>query len=402
MNQRSLFLLLLVAYPLSGAFEVMDNLLGLRELNFESSAPGWIKILKELVLIYLLIFLAWQRRGRVSMSGLLFAFFFALILVVPSAMLNEATSARIGFSYLVASILLLLVCTEVAGAVEVGTLLKYFLSPLVVVILATQLLEIALAPVSLYHEDSLLGLDRRAGIAVIPTTAGCIGALAVFALRGWTRWVALLVVIVANSTTGWACMLLLALWRSSRWRHTLLLYLPLTTAMLIAVVLSRAGFETSVDARLALVEDSYAELRFWVPSAIGALATAKSVAIDPINSLIADSTMLEFVHVFGVLPGFALFFAVAFTLFRTCGSRGLVFFLVASSGFLLIESWTVSALMIFVLAVDNGKTYRKTADATRKRVTKISPASAAATRTPSFPSDHARPSGHNSHLTTSG
>jgi hypothetical protein len=349
MTQRTLFVLLLIAYLLAGVFEVIDNLLGLRELNFETSAPVIVKVLKEIAILVLLVVLAWRRRGFLTFPGTMFLLLFAATLVLPTLLMPEPPSARIGYLYLVASILVLLACSEVAPRVNIDALSRGFLAPAVVAICATQILEIALAPVSLYFEDSLFGLDRRAGIAVIPTTAGCIGALATFQLRGLTRWIGLVIVVLANSTIGWACMLMLLLTRSRNWRRAML-FGPVAGAALVAVAVSRSGFEESVGNRIGLIEQSSQQLLLLLPSRVGALATAKSVAIDPAGSFIADSTMLQFVHVFGIFPGVLLFAAIALLVWRACGARGLLFFIVASSGFLVIESWTVTALMIFVLA----------------------------------------------------
>ena len=68
MKQRILFLTLLLAYLLSGVFEVFDNLLGLRGLNFESSAPFPAKIAKEVAVLALLtaVWLAHRRTYRLN------------------------------------------------------------------------------------------------------------------------------------------------------------------------------------------------------------------------------------------------------------------------------------------------------------------------------------------------
>ena len=46
--------LLFVAFIAGGVFEVIDNILGLRQFNFESSAPVVVKVAKEGAILWLL------------------------------------------------------------------------------------------------------------------------------------------------------------------------------------------------------------------------------------------------------------------------------------------------------------------------------------------------------------
>lgn len=62
LKQRLLFAVLLVAYMFSGVFEAIDNVLGLREFNFDSSAPWPAKVAKELVILLLLGVIVFSRR----------------------------------------------------------------------------------------------------------------------------------------------------------------------------------------------------------------------------------------------------------------------------------------------------------------------------------------------------
>lgn len=124
---------------------------------------------------------------NVQIFDLSFLFLLAVCLVVPTLLLHDGTSARVGYVYLIASIAVLWAACKAAPFVDGRALDSHFLAPAIVLIAVSQLLEIALAPVSLYNEAGLLGLDRRAGLAVIPTTAGCLGALAVYRLKGIFR-----------------------------------------------------------------------------------------------------------------------------------------------------------------------------------------------------------------------
>jgi hypothetical protein len=351
LNQRLLFLALFAAYVASGIFEVFDNLLGLREFNFDSSAPPAAKVAKELAVMLLLgsLFLAHRRSIRIRSGDLVLAVLFASLLVLPSLLVHDATSARVGYAYLVASMAALWMASKVALHVDSHALDTWFLGPIIIVICATQLLEIAVAPTSFYNESSLIGLDRRAGLAVIPTTAGCFGALAVYRLRGFRRALALMVVVLANSSIGWAGLILVLI-AGIRNKRLLPVLVPAALSLLVFLISLRVGFEESSSTRVELIVDSWQQLHLLLPSPIGALATTKSVALDPGSSFIADSTLLEFAHVFGIVPGILMFGACLFMVWRSAGGLGLLFFVIASSGFLLLEAWVLAILLIFALA----------------------------------------------------
>jgi len=351
MSQRLLFLALLVAYLFSGVFEVVDNLLGLREFNFDSSAPFAAKVAKELAIFLILgtLALRHRREGRFRPVDLMIATSITALMVVPTLWQPGVAAARVGYFYLVASIAVLWVASKVAPFVDLQALDRWFLIPAIVLICLSQGIEIYYSPVSLYNESSLLGLDRRAGLAVIPTTAGCLGALAVHRLRGWWRVPALLVVVLANSSIGWACLLLLLVAKVKR-KSRLLLAAPFALGALILLISTRQGFTESSTTRLELFSESWQQLHILTPSAIGSFATAKSVALDPGASFVADASALEFFHVFGVIPGALLLLICALIVWRATGLLGVIVFLIASSGFLLLEAWIVSVLLVFLLA----------------------------------------------------
>ncbi len=352
MTQRLLFLGLLIAYMFSGVFEVVDNLLGLREFNFDSSAPLAAKVAKEVAMLLLLgtLLYAHRRSAKVRISDLLLAATFAILLVLPTLLVQKTTSASIGYVYLLLSMAVLWVACKASPHVDSRAFDLWFLAPAIIMICGSQLLEIVIAPISLYNESSLLGLDRRAGLAVVPTTAGCLGALAIYRLKRFWRVAALLVVVLANSSIGWACTLLVLVARV-RDKRLLLVAAPAAVALLVLVISLRPGFEESSSTRLDLVADSWQQLSLFLPSRTGALATAKSVALDPSASFIADATVLEFAHVFGIIPGIMLLAACMFMVLRATGGIGLMFFVIASSGFLLLEAWIVSVLLIFALVL---------------------------------------------------
>jgi hypothetical protein len=351
MTQRLLFLLLLAAYAMSGAYEVFDNVLGVRAFNFDSSAPPAAKVAKEVIVAILLGVLALEhrQRGWIRMSDAILALVVVLLLILPTALLHQAASARVGYLYLLSSMAVLWTACKAASQVDAAALDRCFLAPVVALILATQLLEIAFAPESLYHEVGLLGLDRRAGLAVIPTSAACIGALALYRLRGAWRIVALAVILIANSSIGLVCTAVLLLARQ-RNRALLMALTPAAIIGLLLLIPMREGFGESSAARLDLVAESWDQLRLVLPSQIGALATTKSVALDPASSYIADASLLQFALVFGVIPGFSLFCLCGYWVWRATGWRGLLFFGAASSGFLVIEAWVIVLAMAFGLA----------------------------------------------------
>lgn len=350
MKQRLLFLGLLLAYLMSGVFEVIDNLQGLRGLNFESTAPLPAKVAKEVAILMILsaVRLAHRRAFWLNRTDIMLGFGFAALLVWPTLELQAVAAAQIGYLYLLASMAVLWAACKAAPTIDARALDKWFLAPAVTLILVSQLLEIAVSPISLYNETGLLGLDRRAGIAVIPTTAGCIGALGVYRLRRFWLVFAFGVVLIANSSIGWACTLLMALARV-RDPRLLFILIPGSATLLPVLISLRAGFEESSTTRLELISDSWSQLHLFLPSPVGALATAKAVALDPTSAFIADSSLLQFAHVFGIVPGALLLAGCAFMVWRTTGAFGLGFFVVASSGFLLLEAWPVTLLLTFAL-----------------------------------------------------
>ena len=351
MKQRLLFLGLLLAYLLSGVFEVIDNLQGLRGLNFESSAPLPAKVAKEVAILMILIAvrLTHRRAYWLNSTDIMLGFGFAALLVWPTLELQTVAAAQIGYLYLLTSMAVLWAACKAAPTIDACALDHWFLAPAITLILASQVLEIVIAPVSLYNETGLLGLDRRAGLAVVPTTAGCIAALGVYRLRGCWLAFAFGVVLIANSSIGWACTLLMVLARV-RDPRLLLVLVPGGATLLLLLISLRTGFEESSTTRLELISDSWSQLHLFLPSPIGALATAKAVALDPTSAFIADASLLQFAHVFGIVPGALLLAGCAFMVWRTTGAFGLGFFVVASSGFLLLEAWLVTLLLVFALA----------------------------------------------------
>jgi hypothetical protein len=184
---------------------------------------------------------------------------------------------------------------------------------------------------------------------VIPTSAACIGALALYRLRGAWRIIALAVILIANSSIGLVCTAVLLLARQ-RSRAMLIALTPAAIVGLLLLIPMREGFGESSTTRLELVSESWEQLRLFLPSQIGALATTKSVALDPGSSYIADASLLQFALVFGVIPGLLLFALCAYWVWRATGLRGLLFFGAAASGFLVIEAWIIVLAMAFALS----------------------------------------------------
>lgn len=340
---------LLIAVVLGGLFEVIDNLLGLRTLNFESSAPAVVKVAKELAIACLMLG-AVRRWGMLKTTQFgLAVFALTLTVFVPALFaLPHETFAQLGFIYFALSVaMMLMACALVRPGME-ADFERNFILPLMVITLATQLLEAWLSPGSLYFESNLLGLDRRAGIAVIPTTAGLFGVVAFAGTNRFSRVLGLLVLAMANSTLSLLCLVIVAIARG-RHRLPLVLALPAIVGLGAVAIAWREGLDVSLVTRLIILEDAISTLEWFGPSPVGALATAKSVALSPSDSYIADSLYLEMFHVLGIVPGAVLIGTLFATLFRRVGGLAVAVFAIAGVGYLTLEAWPVWIAIVFGL-----------------------------------------------------
>ena len=344
---RTRWWMLFAAFIAGGVFEVIDNILGLRQLNFESSAPAIVKVAKEAAILWLLVGLV-RRNGLPRLSAFGFTIL-SMVVVSALSLLPSPPStsyAQAGlFYYLVSLAMLLSTCALITPA-DSEDFARHFVLPVIVTILVTQGLEIALAPASLYNETNLFGLDRRAGIAAIPTTAGMLGVVGFATLRGVPRLLSLAVIGLASSSISLVCAAIVWV---SRARHPAyaVLALPLATVIAGVAIASRAGLDTSIAARLDILADSIQQLALIGPSEIGALATAKSVALNPTDSFIVDSMYLEVLHVFGIIPGTLLLAAMFATIYRRAGGVALIMFALAGIGYLVLEAWIVWIALLF-------------------------------------------------------
>jgi hypothetical protein len=323
--------------------------LGLRQLNFESSAPAIVKVGKEAAIVWVLIGIA-GRSGipRLTAFGLTI---FSTVLVCTLPLLLDLPGTvygKAGLIYYLASLGTLLATCALISPRDREEFVRHFIFPVIGAVLVTQCLEIALAPASFYHEANLFGLDRRAGIAVVPTTAGMLGVVGFATLRGVPRLLSLAVVGLASSTISLIC---LALVWASRIRHPVyaLITAPVIAAIAGLAIMSRAGLETSVTTRLDILTDSIQQLALIGPSEIGALSSAKSVALNPVDSYIVDSMYLETLHIFGIVPGTVLLAALFATIYRRVGSLAMIVFALAGVGYLVLEAWIVWFALLFAL-----------------------------------------------------
>lgn len=357
------FRLLLVAVICSGAFEVFDNLLGLRTANFDSSAPAAFKVAKEIVIVWILIGLLKHRSAASLNLGWAAIASLILVTLVPQVwFLPTESHERFGLVYFIGSVAVLVLATALCTRDLRPTFARQFLFPFLCVCLATQVGEALLAPSSFYGEVNLLGLDRRAGIAVIPTTAGLLGVIGMVSLRRFGRLVALLVVLMANSSLSLVCLALI-LGTRVRPRWAVPLALPLVVAMAVWGIGQREGARPSAESRLDIVEESLGELHLFAPSSIGSGATAKSVALEPVSSYIADSLYVEVMHVMGVVPAALLVAGVFLLVYRGAGMRGLIVVAVSGLGYLVFEAWIVwFACLCTFSRLPGGRTRRRSAD----------------------------------------
>lgn len=352
--QATLFAFLLIAFILSGIFELLGNLAGDRINNIDSTAPFYLKIGKELALILIVVVVIFSRRGRIRVSRFNLGFIAILLaLMIPAVLfLRDDIAAQVGFLYLIASLAMCLLFALVSPDINPEFFYRWFLAPAIFLILASQLIEIRYAPSSFYHETTLFGLDRRAGIAVIPTTAGCIAVLCGARARGIVFAATLMVLVIANSTLAWCAAFLVWTARLRKFSRIILIA-PALMAAITIIIMSRSGLTESAGTRIALLAKSMSELHVWIPSDIGAGATAKAVALSSTYSFIADSTPLEFFHVFGVVPGLLIYFAIIVLIARRAGLRAATIFFGVSIGFLFIESWVLTASLIWVMSHPN-------------------------------------------------
>jgi len=339
--------LLFAAFIAGGIFEVIDNILGLRQLNFESSAPAFVKVAKEAAILWMLLGLA-RRNGLPRLTAFGFIILSTVLVCMLAVLLSPpATSyARAGLIYYLVSLGMLLGTCALITPADSEDFARHFVLPVIVTILVTQGLEIALAPASLYNETNLFGLDRRAGIAAIPTTAGMLGVVGFATLRGIPRLLSLAVIGLASSSISLICVAIVWV---SRTRHPVyaMLAFPLVTAIAGIAIASRAGLDISVTTRLDILADSIQQLALIGPSEIGSLATAKSVALNPMDSFIVDSMYLEALHVFGVIPGALLLAAMFASIYRRVGGMAMTMFALAGIGYLALEAWIVWFALLF-------------------------------------------------------
>lgn len=342
--------LLLLAFIAGGAFEVVDNILGARVLNFESSAPVVVKIAKELAIALVTLRLLWQfgapRQSR--LGGQLLLLTLAIVFLPHLLSPPHTPYAAAGLLYFVGStVALLATCFARRDGIQFE-FSRHFLVPALAVTLITQLLEAWLAPASFYFETNLLDLDRRAGIAAIPTTAGLLGVVGFATGRLWPRALGLLVIAMANSSLSLVCLALTMIVQVRRGAYLILLLPPIVAAAAF-LILGREGLEVSIASRVTILEESWNQLAWIGPSSVGALSTAKSVALAPFDSVIVDSFYLETLHVLGIVPGI-LFLASLFVLiYRRVGLLAMSIFAVAGLGYLVLEAWIVWVSLVFGL-----------------------------------------------------
>ncbi|WP_431288681.1 hypothetical protein [Roseateles chitinivorans] len=340
--------LLFGAFIAGGIFEVIDNILGLRQLNFESSAPAFVKVAKEAAILWLLLGLV-RRNGLPKLTAFGFTILSIVLVCVLGVLLSPppTSHAQAGLIYYLVSLGMMLATCALIRPADSEDFARNFMLPVIVTILVTQGLEIALAPASLFNETNLFGLDRRAGIAAIPTTAGMLGVVGFATLRGWLpRLLSLAVIGLASSSISLICVAIV--WMS-RTRHPVyaLLAFPLVAAIAAVAIASRAGLDISVTTRLDILADSVQQLALVGPSEIGSLATAKSVALNPMDSFIVDSMYLEALHVFGLIPGTLLLAAMFATIYRRIGGMAMTLFALAGIGYLALEAWIVWFALLF-------------------------------------------------------
>lgn len=193
--------LLFAAFIAGGVFEVSDNILGLRQFNFESSAPAFVKLAKEAAILWLVLGLV--RRNSLPRLTLFGLVILTMVVLCVLSILQEppaTPSAQAGMIYYLVSLGMLLTTCSLISPSDSNDFARHFVLPVIVAVLLTQGLEIVLAPDSLYKESNLFGLDRRAGIAVIPTTAGMLGVVGFSTLRGIPRLLSLAVIGLASSS----------------------------------------------------------------------------------------------------------------------------------------------------------------------------------------------------------
>jgi hypothetical protein len=346
---KSRWWLLLLAFAVGGAFEVVDNIFGLRQFNFESSAPTAVKVAKECAIAWLIVSMMAHARIRRSSAFVLLIVLIVALTFIPQLLNPPAsTHAMVGLLYLVASAATLLTLCALYTPEHSKDFAHHFVLPAIAITFATQLLEVWLSPVSLYGETNLWGLDRRAGIAVVPTTAGLLGVVGCAVLRGLPLLMSVAVVGLAASTISLVCLVLVWLARLRRPVY-ILVALPVLVGVATFAILSREGLEFTTETRLEIMFETAAQMSWFGPSPIGALATAKSVALDPFDSYIADSLYLEVMHVFGVVPGVAFLVALFTAIYRRFGGVALGVFSLAGVGYLVLEAWVVWVALLFGL-----------------------------------------------------
>ncbi len=338
---------LFAAFIVGGIYEVIDNILGLRLLNFESSAPPIVKVAKEAAIIWLLLGLI-RRNGfpRLTAFG---ATILSVVLLCSLPLLFDLPSASFamaGLIYYMISLGMLLATCALIRPQDSADFARHFVLPIILAILVTQCLEIAFAPASLYNETNLFGLDRRAGIAAIPTTAGLLGVVGVATLRGVPRLLSLAVIGLASSSVSLACLAIVWVSRIRRPVYALAI-VPAIAVAFGAAIASREGLDVSANARLDILSDSIQHLTLFGPSDFGALTTAKSVALSPTDSYIIDSMYLEAFHIFGIIPGTVLLLALFTTIYRRVGGVATMLFALTGIGYLAVEAWIVWIAILF-------------------------------------------------------
>lgn len=347
--ERILWSLLAIAFVLGGSFEFYDNLNNNRQLNYDSSAPLFIKILKEVSILAIIFFSVLKNKKYNLSYTSVNLFIFSIISLFFSLLTFPASfSAQIGLFYFLISIsLLYLTCLACMSDSNIP-FYKNFLAPIIVFIFLTQIIEIIFSSSSFYYEDNIFGLDRRAGIAVIPTTAGILGVLGFISFRGSLRLLCIAVIGIANSSISILCLAILLIYRYKESRYSKIL-IPFISIFSILIIMSRDGLKTSALARIDILIESLQHLNLFGPSAAGALTTAKSVALAPLDSQIIDSMYLEIFHVFGIIPGIIIIIALFMLLLKRAGIIAAAIFFIVGIGYLLIEAWVVWMSIFFAL-----------------------------------------------------
>jgi hypothetical protein len=351
--------LLLLALILSGICEVKDNILHWwRVENFDSSAPVIFKVTKELIVLSIMLGMLrcrndWRQKFTPHHLCVFAIFLFCAVCALFARPLS--ITEVLGIVYLLSSAAVLFVLCLVYPIAYKQVFIRNFLLPALGLIVFTQLLEAIFAPYSIWSDPTMFGFDRRAGLAVIPTTAGLLGVAGVLSLKDGRRLFGLAAMLIANSSISF--VILAMMWiKRVRYSRYALYFVAVIVVVMVLVVLSRQFLMVSIEARLHILADSLPNLTWFGPSEYGAKATAKYVAISPYDAYIVDSFYLEILNVFGIIPG-CMFIAMLFAvIYRYAGVTVLAIFALAGIGYLVLEAWLVWITLIFSLS-NGGQTW---------------------------------------------